>query len=140
MSAENEVVVRRFIEECLNQRNPELVDELFSADYVNNAATPDISPNLEGYKQRIAYMLKGFPDLHCKIEDLFSSGDRVAMRLAASGTHEADSMGLRATGVRAVWTAIAIYQVVDGRIVQRWENRDDLGLMQQLGAVTMQKG
>ena len=135
MAEENEMVVRRFIEEALNGRNPELVDELFSADYVNNAATPDISSDLAGYKQRIAYMLKGFPDLHVRIDDMFSSGDRVAVRLTASGTHSFDSMGLSATGKKATWTAIAIYQVADGKILQRWENRDDLGLMQQLGAV-----
>ena len=29
MSAESEAVVRRFVEECLNGRNPEVVDELF---------------------------------------------------------------------------------------------------------------
>ena len=109
------------------------MDELFSPDYVNNAATPDISPDLEGYKQRIADVLGGFPDLHVEIEDIFSEGDRVALRLTASGTHKGDSMGLSATGKHAEWMATAIYQVADGKTVQRWENRDDLGLMRQLG-------
>ena len=135
MSEVNEAVVRRFIDECLNGSNIDLVDELFSPDYVNNAATPDISPDLEGYKRRIAYMMRGFPDLMVKIEDIFSHGDRVAVRLTARGTHQAECMGIAATGNHATWTATAIYQIKDGRIVQRWENRDDLGLMQQLGAI-----
>jgi predicted ester cyclase len=135
MSKENESVVQRFLEECLNQRNPDRIDDLFSPNYVNNAATPDISPDLEGYKQRVAYMLNGFPDLHIEIEDIFSAGDRVAIRLTASGTHKAECMGIAPTGRHATWTAIAIYQVQNGRIVQRWENRDDLGLMRQLGAI-----
>lgn len=78
---------RRFIKEGLNQRNPDVVDELFSPDYVKNATTPDISADLDGYKQRIAYMLRGFPDLPIRIDDIFSAGDRVALRLTASGTH-----------------------------------------------------
>ena len=135
MSEENEAVVRRFVEDCLNGRNPDLVDELFSPDYVNYAAPAGVSPDLEGYKERVASVLRGFPDLQVTIEDLFSDGDRVAIRLSASGTHKGDSLGLSATGRFASWTATAIYQLVGGKIMQRWENRDDLGLMQQLGAV-----
>ena len=131
----NETVIRRFIEECLNQRKIDLVDELFSPNYVNHAATSDIEPDLEGYKRRIGYMLQGFPDLHVEIEDLFGVGDKVAVRLTASGTHCAACMGIPATGTHATWTALAIYQIAGGRIVQRWENRDDLGLMQQLGVI-----
>ena len=77
----NESVIRRFIEECLNERKFELVDELFSPNYINHAATQDIAPDLEGYKQRLAYMVHGFPDLHVQIEDIFSAGDKVALRL-----------------------------------------------------------
>ena len=139
MSEQNEAVVRRFFEECINDKALHVVDALFSPDYVNYAATPDISPDLQGYKKRIAYMLSGFPDLHVEIEDVFSAGDRVAIRVTASGTHKGDYMGLSATGKHAKWTATGIYQVADGRIVQRWENRDDLGLMQQLGAVARPK-
>ena len=135
MPQQNEQIVRRFLEDCINAQNIELVDELFSPDYINNAATPDISPDLEGYKQRLAYMMRGFPDLNIKIEDIFSHGDKVALRLTASGTHQAECMGIPATRKHATWTAIAIYQIKDGKIVQRWENRDDLGLMTQLGAV-----
>ena len=135
MSEENVAVVRRFVEDCLNGRNPDLVDELFSPDYVNYAAPAGVPPDLEGYKERVASVLRGFPDLKVKIEDIFSDGDRVAIRLSASGTHKGDSLGLSATGRFASWTATAIYQVADGKIVQRWENRDDLGLMQQLGAL-----
>ena len=134
-NTENESVVRRFIEECINQRKLELVDELFSPAYVNNAATADISPDLAGYKQRLAYMVKGFPDLHLTIEDIFSVGNKVAIRLTVRGTHQEVFMGIPATGKHATWTAIAIFQIADGRVVQRWENRDDLGLFTQLGVV-----
>ena len=48
---------------------------------------------------------------------------------------QAGYLGVAPTGERASWTAIAIYRVVDGRIVERWENRDDLGMMRQLGLV-----
>ena len=134
-SPHNESVIRRFIEECINGRRLEVVDDLFSPAYVNNAATPDISPDLQGYKQRLSYMMQGFPDLHIDIEDIFSAEDKVAIRLTASGTHQGQCMGIPATGKNATWTATAIYKVIDGQIVERWENRDDLGLLRQLGVV-----
>ena len=130
-----ESVIRRFFGECINNRRLDLIEELFSPEYVNNAATPDISPDLEGYKQRLSYMTQAFPDLHVTIEDIFSVGDKVAIRLTASGTHQGQHMGIPATGNHAIWTATAIYQVVGGRIVERWENRDDLGLLRQLKAM-----
>ena len=135
MSEQTETVVRRFLEECLTGKNMALMDELFSPEYVNNAATPDISPDLDGYKKRVGYMIEAFPDLSIEVHDLFSDGDRVAVLLTASGTHSANFLGVAPTGERASWTAIAIYRVVDGRIVERWENRDDLGMMRQLGLV-----
>ena len=131
-----ELVIQRFIGECINNRKLDIVDELFSPEYVNNAATPDISPDLDGYKQRLSYMLQAFPDLHITIEDIFSAGDKVAIRLTANGTHQGQGMGIPASGKHAIWTATAIYRVVGGRIIERWENRDDLGLLRQLQATT----
>jgi steroid delta-isomerase-like uncharacterized protein len=133
MSAENEAVVRRFIEEGINARDLGVLDELFSPDYVNHAATSDIPNDLAGYKVRLGYMIEGFPDLGITIEDSFSAGDKVAVRLTVRGTQRGDYMGSPPTGKHATWTAIAVYQLSGGRIVERWENRDDLGLLQQLG-------
>jgi len=135
-SERNELVVRRFIEECINNKRLDLVEELFSPEYVNNAATPDISPDLEGYKQRLSHMFEAFPDLHITVEDSFATGDKVAIRLTAGGAHQGQYMGIPATGKDVTWTATAIYHVVGERIVERWENRDDLGLLRQLQATT----
>ena len=135
MSEENETLVHRFIEECINQKNLALADVLFSPDYINHAATSDISPDLEGYKHRLGYMMAAFPDLNIAIEDVFSERDKVAVRLTVRGTHKDNYMGVPPTDKQATWTAIAIYKLVDGQIVERWENRDDLGLMRQLGIV-----
>ena len=135
MSRENETVVQRFMVGCINEKNVALMDELFSPDYINHGATSDISPDLKGYKERLGYMIAAFPDLSITIEDLFSAGDKVAVRLTARGTHQNSYLGVAPTGKQATWTAIAIYRVVDSQIVERWENRDDLGMMRQLGLI-----
>ena len=101
MSAQTETVVRRFLEECLTAKNIALMDDLFSPEYVNNAATPDISPDLNGYRERIGYMIAAFPDLNIEIHDLFSYDDRVAVRLTARGTHKGAYLGVAPSGGQA---------------------------------------
>jgi predicted ester cyclase len=32
-------------------------------------------------------------------------------------------------------TGISIHRIVDGKIVEDWSNADELGMMQQLGAI-----
>ena len=132
MSSENEDVVRRFINDCINERQLELLHELFSPDYINHAATSDISNDLDGYKTRLGYMIEGFPDLNIEINDSLSIGDMVVVRLTIRGTQLGIYFNKPASGRQATWTAIAIYRITEGRIVERWENRDDLGLLQQL--------
>jgi predicted ester cyclase len=44
-------------------------------------------------------------------------------------------MGVPPTGKQVSWTAIEIERIEDDRFVERWSISDDLGLMQQLGAI-----
>ena len=43
--------------------------------------------------------------------------------------------GLPATGKRVTFKAIDIDKITDGKFVECWTNVDELGLMQQLGAI-----
>ena len=38
------------------------------------------------------------------------------------------------TGVRAIFSGVNIFRIRDGRVVELWNHRDDLGLMEQVGA------
>lgn len=51
------------------------------------------------------------------------------------GTHQGDYFGIPATGKQVIVSNIHIMRFVDGKIVEHWGNGDDLGLLQQLGAV-----
>ena len=74
------------------------------------------------------------PDLHCKIEDLLVSGDKVTARLTFTGTHKGEFMGHPATGKPVRFFAIDILRIRGGRIVEDWHLEDNLTLLQQLGA------
>jgi predicted ester cyclase len=44
-------------------------------------------------------------------------------------------MGIRPTGKQVSIIGIGIDRIKDGKFVERWSISDDLGLMQQLGAI-----
>ena len=48
-------------------------------------------------------------------------------------------MGIAPTGKQLISGGICIDRIVDGRIVEEWEEWDTLGMMQQLGAVPVAK-
>jgi predicted ester cyclase len=79
------------------------------------------------------------PDLHCKIEDLLVSGDKVTARLLFTGTHKAEFMGHPATGKTVRFLAIDILRIRDGKIVEDWHLEDNLTLLEQLGVISLNK-
>src|SRR5947209_9086824 len=102
MSAEdNAASFRRWIEEGWNRGNVDLVDELYSPDYVTHSVGPDLPPTREGLKMFIRALREGLPDLDCPVEDTIAEGDRVAGRFSLRGTHTGTLLGIPATGKTA---------------------------------------
>lgn len=56
-------------------------------------------------------------------------------RLTQSGTHLGIFLGIPPTGKRVTVTGIEIFRLAGGKIVEHWNNYDDLGLFQQLGVL-----
>ncbi len=135
MSEENKAIVRRYVEEAVNQHNLEILDEIFAPDFINHAAPSDQASGIEGLKQFFAMMDSGFPDFHATVEDLIAEGDRVAVRFTFNGTHQGEFMGIAPTGEQVTMQGIDILRIAGSRIVELWGQEDMLGMMQQLGAI-----
>jgi predicted ester cyclase len=61
------------------------------------------------------------------------SGNKVATRWRARGTDQAALGDLPATGESIDIGGVMIDHVVGGRVVERWEQFDQAGMMHQLG-------
>jgi predicted ester cyclase len=68
------------------------------------------------------------------VELVIEQDDLVAARWTAEGTNTGDWGGQPATGRRARVCGVNIFRFRDGRVVEIWNHRDDLGLIEQLGA------
>ena len=64
-----------------------------------------------------------------------AEGDKVVARVTIRGTHQGMFMSIPPTGKHVTSTGIEIYRIAGGRVVEHWNSYDDLGLLQQLGAV-----
>lgn len=138
---ENETVVRRYFDELLNGRNTAVVDEIIAPGF--RGFTVEHKGELAGiaaYKQAIAAVLEAFPDYHVTIDDCITAGDKVVVRWAARGTHRGVYLGVPATGTEVAGTAIGIFRLAGGRIVEQWCAADTLDILMQLGVVPTFKG
>jgi predicted ester cyclase len=137
MSAEeNKALVRRYFEQAWNQRDVRVLDELLAPGYVNHSPfAPGLPTGPEGVPLVIQALTAAFPDLRFTLEDQLAEGDTVVTRRTLRGTHRGELMGIAPTGKPVVVAGINIERVVGGRIVEHWRQSDELGLLQQLGAM-----
>lgn len=141
---ENETLVRRFYEEVWNNANIDLVGQLFADEFGRHYGNRldeggfDIPALTARIRER---RLVVFPDFQVMVEDLFGEGDLVVARTYWTGTHSADlnhpDLETAATGIQIGYSGIALFRIACGKIAEQWIVNDELGLMQQIGAVPM---
>jgi steroid delta-isomerase-like uncharacterized protein len=131
---ENKALVRRWYEK-FNEHSLAGIMEDYAPDLVahGTGSVPDM--DLAGVKRFYVATFAAFPDAQLVIEDLIAEGDKVVQRWTMHGTHRGEFMGIPPTGKRVSLTGINIARIKDGKFVEGWNNEDDLGLMQQLGAI-----
>ncbi|TMC11907.1 MAG: ester cyclase [Chloroflexi bacterium] len=104
---ENMRVIRR-LDDVVNSRKYDDMDELFAPRFIDNNPHQD--------------------------EVYAASGNRVVIHLTFEGRHVGPFLGAEPTGRPVTWTSIEIYRMEDRKIAERWVQADTTGLMRQLGA------
>jgi steroid delta-isomerase-like uncharacterized protein len=133
MSDKNRAVIRRLVDQFWNEKNSDVVDELFATDFVlhNNGVSMTKNQALE----LLTNAREAFPDLRLTLDDLIAEGDKIVLRWTWHGTHQRDLWGIPPTNRNATGTGITIYRFAGDRIVEEWSNVDTLGVLRQIGAV-----
>jgi steroid delta-isomerase-like uncharacterized protein len=132
---ENKALVRHFYEQVWDQGNTDFAFEVFADDYVrHDLRAAEALPGPAGQRKIADDFRAAFPDLEVDVELVVGEGDYVVGRWTASGTHLGQWSGLAPTGKRVTFSAVNIYRFEGGKVAEIWNYRDDLGLMEQVGA------
>jgi predicted ester cyclase len=92
----------------------------------------DAWQGLTAYTDGLREVVRGFPDYHWDLRDLFVDGDRIAARFTDTGTHLGEAFGIPATGRRVHTREFAFYRLAGGLIREVWVTADNEELKRQL--------
>jgi len=128
---ENKIIVRRFYDEVITQKNLAVLDELLGDHYVSH----DLPSEPAALKSFIGGFHSAFPDGQVQVCQMIAEGDTVATRLTFHGTQTGQFQDIPPTGKTVTVPAQDMYRLSEGKIVEHWGGPNQLRLLQQLGVI-----
>jgi predicted ester cyclase len=135
MPEENKRIARRVLEELFDKGNLEAADELIHPAFVNHEAPPGNPQGPEGLRETISWLRGLWGPMRADVEDMIGEGDKVVARVTMHGRHVGEFLGRPPTGKEFATKQIHIWRLEDGKVIEHWSVRDDLGQALQLGLV-----
>ena len=99
---------------------------------IHYAEMPGPLRGRETWQQGYELVRRAFPDLKIRVDDLVAAGDKVALRLTLSGTHQGEFQGIPATGRTISYVSHEFYRVADSVFAEEWICSDTATLFRQL--------
>ncbi len=134
MSMEDHKALVRHHYEQLNQQQLDAAVAVFAADTQVHGLAPE-PLGFAAYRQVLGVFFTAFPDALISIVDMVAEGDKVAAHIIFQGTQLGAFQGITPTGKQVTVAGIAIFAFTGGKVSEGWLNLDNLGLLQQLGAI-----
>jgi len=139
MSAEQNVqLMRRWFQEVWNEGRIETVYELFSPEAIAHGQE-GAEGEIHGPEEFVRFVQKirgAFSEMQLTVEDVFATDDRGALRWSSVMTHNGETLGMPASGRTVRVRGVTLVRFANGKIVEGWDNWDELGMLQQIGALS----
>jgi steroid delta-isomerase-like uncharacterized protein len=121
--------------DALNRHDLDACTAMMTPDFIINIAEmPYPRKGHAAWRQHAAVLISAFPDVKVSIEDIFASGDKIAVRVRLTGTHQGEFLGNRPTGGKIDYSSHEIYRFEDGKLAEEWICSDMMTLLTQVGA------
>jgi predicted ester cyclase len=133
MSDQNKRTTRRALEELFEKGNLEAADELIHPQFVNHEAPPGNPQGPEGLRETISWLRELWGPMRFEVEDEIAEDDKVVARVVMHGRHVGEFLGKAPTGKEFATKQIHIWRLEEGKLIEHWSVRDDLGQAMQLG-------
>jgi steroid delta-isomerase-like uncharacterized protein len=130
---QNISLVKRYIE-VFNEGDFEAFKDLLSSNYVIYSPSGYPEPTsreklIENYKG----MQEAFSEFIWNIEDIIAAGDKVICRIIANCTYKGGIPGLQKSEKEVKFSLITIMRLENGKVIEEWQEDDQLGFARQLG-------
>ncbi len=139
LNDERKAIIQRMYDET-NKGNINVLHEVLADDFVSygGAGFQDLH-GPEAFIQLYQTFVAAFPDLQFNVQQVVVDADNnlAAVRGIQTGTHQGNFLGMvEPTGNKITWTGTAIFRFnADNRIVERWQDLDNLSMFQQMGVI-----
>ncbi len=128
---DNKALVLRAHAEVWSGGDMAAADEIYAAEFFGHwTGRPDTHGRVE-FKAFVTDARARFPNWNETVEQVVAEGNLVVTRFTSRGTFE----GEPSHGKEVTMPEIAIYRIVDGKIVEQWTVADILSMRQQLGTL-----
>jgi len=135
MPEDNATIARRWYQEVWDLGHIEAADDMASPDCKLYGHAPGNAPvGLQEFKEFAHSIRAAFPDVKIIVEQTVSEGDRCVVRWRSEMTHMGVFMGAAPTRQRVTVHGMSLIRFENGKIVEGWDNWDQLGLLTQIGA------
>ncbi|MFJ4224279.1 ester cyclase [Microbacterium sp. NPDC089695] len=129
--AHRDVIARSHLQ-VWNEGRFDLIPEIYHEDFAAHFVTGIEVRGREAFQAFIEDHRVTFPDWTERIDDIFVTGDRAAVRYTSTGTHVGEFMGVAGTDRPIVVNETSLYRMAEGKIVEQWGFPDALHLIQQI--------
>ncbi len=131
--AQNKQLVKLFVE-TINKGAFEALADILSPEYVvYNPSGSEKSSSREELIESYRGARDAFSEFNWRIEDLMAEQDKVICRMNASGNYKGGVQGIPVNEKAFEFSMISIMRIENGKIVEEWQEDDQLGLARQLG-------
>jgi predicted SnoaL-like aldol condensation-catalyzing enzyme len=138
----NKTVVMRYFREVLDQKNFDLMPEIIAPDVVVHRPG-FVASGIDVVSRNLRARLQDYTAFSSEVTGLMADGDMVSARISHRTRVRPHTLRSRAgeievTGDRELsWEAIVQFRLKDGKIAEEWVMRDELGMLAQLGEISV---
>jgi steroid delta-isomerase-like uncharacterized protein len=133
----NKDTFRRYVDEVWKDEKLGIADEVFAEKYLSHQSDGTVlERGPEDVKQFVTEYRSAFSDIENVVEDMIGEDDKVVNRWTLHATHTGEFRGIPAANKRITMTGIGTFRFSeDGKVVESWDSLDQLGMLQQVGAL-----
>jgi len=121
------------ITQAKNENNIAKLKEFFAADFIAHISDWPEPMNREEYLAAVELSHKAFSPLIFTIEEMITEGDKIAVRILATGKHTGVYEHFQATQHDIEFRGMLMRRIINGKVVEEWQVNDHLTMLKQMG-------